>query len=181
MKQEVQVVKQELAVHDRRIQNNHERIETNEGNARKYNVRIYGFDFTKSRNRDQQGNLKTVQPDQLVKETLQKGFHLDQTTIEDMKMAACHWVTKTNKPYIIVRFQNMKCTKLLDNRKKDIYKNYMPHGQRIFIRDDLTKVNLLYVYAVFISFVAKMVQTGTKKLQIQIKCYIPVSSVGLGY
>ena len=108
-----------------------------------------------------------------MKEMLEKGLHLDQATIEDMRMVTCHWLTKTNKPYIIVRLQNMKCRKLLNNKKKEMDKNYMPHGQRIFIREDLTKVNLVCVYTVYVNLVSRMVRLGSQKIQIEIKCYIP--------
>ena len=70
---------------------------------------------------------------------LQVGPHLEQAVVADMRIVACHWVTKTTKPYIILRLDSMKCKKLLDSRKRQIDKNYMPHGQKIFIRDDLTK------------------------------------------
>ena len=90
LKKEVQGIKQELGAHDRRIHSNQEGIEANERNTRKYNVRIYGYDFSKCRNREQHGNFKVVQPDQLVKEMLEKGLHLDQATIEDRRMVTYH-------------------------------------------------------------------------------------------
>ena len=70
---------------------------------------------------------------------LEHGLHFDSAMIDEMKISACHWVTKTNKPYIIIRFETMKCKKLLDRKKKDMDRNYMPHGQRLFVRDDLTR------------------------------------------
>ena len=144
LKQDMQSMRQQLAMHENQIRTNQERIEINERNTRKYNVRIYGFDFNKCRSRDEHGNLVVIQPDKLVNDMLLRGLHLEEARVADMKAVACHWVTKTSKPYIILRLDTMKSKKLLDSKKRQFDKNYTPHGNRIFIRDDLTKVNAFF-------------------------------------
>ena len=133
-----------LDEHDKAIKANTDRIEINEINARSMNMRVYGFNYKLCKKTTVGHNNETIteiiQPMQLIHTMMLVGFGTQQDDVNKMKFAALHWVTKSKTPFIMIKFLTMDDKKCFERKRRFLNNSYTPHGSRLTIRNDWTKL-----------------------------------------